>query len=39
MLIRSFSIFISGSHFDDGMGATLTISVEGHPRNISVNLF
>ena len=39
MLIKVFSIFISCGHFDEGMGAILAISVEGHPRNISVKLF
>ena len=36
MLIKGFSIFISCGHFDEGMGAILAISVEGHPRNIFV---
>ena len=38
MLIKVFSFFISSSHFDEGMGAIVAISVEGHPRNISVKL-
>ena len=39
MLIKDFSIFISWGHFDEGMGAILAISVEGHPRDISGKLF
>ena len=39
MLIKCFSIYISGGYFDEGMGAILAISVVGHPRNISVKLF
>ena len=40
MLIKGFSIFfISCGHFDEGLGAILARVVEGHPRNISVNLF
>ena len=34
-----FIIFISCGHYDEGMGAILAISLEGHPRNISVKLF
>ena len=34
-----FSIFISCRHFDEGMGAILTISVDGHPKNGSVKLY
>ena len=39
MLIQVFSISISGGHFVEGRGAILAISVEDHPRNISVKLF
>ena len=39
MLIKGFSSSISCGHSDEGMGATLAISVVGHPRNISVNYF
>ena len=39
MLIKGFSFFITSGHFDEGMGAIVAISVEGHPRNISVKLF
>ena len=39
MLIKGFSFFISCGHFDEGMRAIVAISVEGHPRNISVKLF
>ena len=38
MLIEGFSIFVSCGHFDEGMGAIQAISVEGHPRNISVKI-
>ena len=31
MLIKGLTIFISCSHFDEGMGASLAISVEDHP--------
>ena len=39
MVINGFSFFISSGHFDEGMGAIVAISVEGHPRKISVKLF
>ena len=39
MLIKGFTIFISYDHFDEGRGAILALSVEGHPRNISVKSF
>ena len=39
MLIKGFSIFISCGHFDEGMGTILEISVEGHPKYISVKLY
>ena len=39
MLIKSFSIFISSGHYDEGMGTILAISGVGHPGIISVKLF
>ena len=39
MLIKGFSIFMSGGHFIERIGVILAISVEGHPWNISVKLF
>ena len=38
MLFKGFSKFSSGGHFVEGRGATLAISVKGHPRNISLKL-
>ena len=34
-----FSIFSSGGHFVQRSGTILAILVEGHPKNISVELF
>ena len=39
MLIKGFSFFIFSGHFDEGMGAIVAISVQGHLRNISMNYF
>ena len=39
MLFKDFSIFSSSGHFVQRSGKTLSILVEGHPRNISVKLF
>ena len=39
MLFLGLSIFSSGSHFAQQSGTLLTILVEGHLKNISVNLF
>ena len=36
---KPFSIFSSGSHIDQWSGTVCAISVEGHPRNIPVELF
>ena len=37
--LKVFSIFSSGVHFFQWSGTILTVSVEGHPGNISVKLF
>ena len=39
MSFKGFSTFSSGSHFLQQSGAIFAISVEDHPRNISVKLF
>ena len=41
MVIKGFSFFffISCGHFEEGIRAIVAISIEGHPRNISVELF
>ena len=40
MLIKVFFFFfISCGHFDKRIEALVAISVDGHPRNISVKLF
>ena len=39
MSFKCFSIFSSGGHFVQCSGTILAILVEGHPRNISVELF
>ena len=39
MSIKGFSIFSSGSRFVLWSDTILAIMVEGHPRNISVELF
>ena len=39
MLFKGFSIFRSGSHFVQWSKTVLAILVEGHPRNIPVELF
>ena len=39
MSFKGFSIFSSGGHFVQGSGTILAILLEGHPRNISMELF
>ena len=39
MSFEGFSIYSSGGHFVQHSGKILAILVEGHQRNISVNLF
>ena len=39
MSFQGFSIFSSGGHFVQQSRTILAILVEGHPRNISVELF
>ena len=39
MSFKGFSIFSSGDHFVQWRKMILAILVEGHPRNIIVNLF
>ena len=38
MSFKGFSIFSSGGRFVQPSGMILAISLEGHPRNISVKL-
>ena len=39
MSFKDFSIFSSGGHFVQWSKKILALLVEGHPRNISVELF
>ena len=39
MSFKGFSTFSSDGHFVKQSGMILAISVEGHPRNISLKLF